>query len=135
MIFVGMYLESIYSILIIHQTRASKAQYDAWGTLNNDSSWTWDNLLPFFRQSEIFTPPNAFQASNGASFTPDVHGTSGRVKVGFPNFFYPQYALWRTATGFVPSPDLTNGNPEHEVGVAPNSIDAANNTRFFDHTM
>ncbi|KAF5371664.1 hypothetical protein D9758_003587 [Tetrapyrgos nigripes] len=114
--------------------RAEKAQYDAWGTLNNDSSWTWNSLLPYFRKSEIFTPPNAFQTANGVKFLSDVHGfdkTNGRVKVGFPNFFFEQSALWRqTATrlGFPASPDLANGSP-HAVGISSNSLDAVNNTR------
>ncbi|KAG7086184.1 hypothetical protein E1B28_002145 [Marasmius oreades] len=114
--------------------RAPEEQYDVWGTLNNDSSWTWNALLPFFKKSEIFTPPNEFQASNGAQYLPEFHGLDprvGRVKVGFPNFFFPQSELWeKTALhlGFRASPDLTNGEPD-AVGVSPNSIDAANNTR------
>ncbi|KAJ7195916.1 alcohol oxidase [Mycena pura] len=111
--------------------RAEKEQYDAWGQLNNDSSWTWTNLLPFFKKSELFTPPNAHQTAAGARFLPAVHGFAGRVKVGFPNFFFEQSALWRRAAeslGFPASPDLSNGDP-HAVGVAPNSLDAANNTR------
>ncbi|THU80668.1 alcohol oxidase [Dendrothele bispora CBS 962.96] len=115
--------------------RAEKAQYDAWGTLNNDSSWTWNTLLPYFKKSEIFTPPNKFQQANGARFERDVHGFNeeqGRVKVGFPNFFFQQWSLWRQTAmrlGFPASPDLGNGSP-HAVGVAPaSSIDPDNNTR------
>ncbi|KAJ7511289.1 alcohol oxidase [Mycena galericulata] len=111
--------------------RAEKQQYDAWGQLNNDSTWTWDNLLPFFKKSEIFTPPNAFQTASGVRFMPSVHGFSGQVKVGFPNYFFEQSTMWRTAAeslGFPPSPDLADGDP-HAVGIAPDSIDAANNTR------
>ncbi|KAF9256138.1 alcohol oxidase [Marasmius fiardii PR-910] len=114
--------------------RAQKEQYDAWGTLNNDSSWTWDALLPFFKKSEIFEPPNAFQASHGAQYLPKFHGLNpitGRVKVGFPNFFFPQAELLeKTALGlgFRATPDLSNGEPE-AVGVSSNSMDASNNTR------
>ncbi|KAJ7089030.1 alcohol oxidase [Mycena crocata] len=113
--------------------RAEKEQYDAWGQLNNDSTWTWSALLPFFKKSERFTPPNAFQTASGARFLSSVHGfaSSGRVKVGFPNFFFAQSALWRQAAeslGFPASPDLSNGDP-HAVGIAPNSLDASNNTR------
>ncbi|THU77681.1 hypothetical protein K435DRAFT_558380, partial [Dendrothele bispora CBS 962.96] len=114
--------------------RAEKAQYDAWGILNNDSSWSWNALLPYFKKSEIFTPPNKFQQANGARFERDVHGFNeeqGRVKVGFPNFFFQQWSLWRQTAmrlGFPASPDLGNGSP-HAVGVAPASIDPANNTR------
>ncbi|KAK7451165.1 hypothetical protein VKT23_012496 [Stygiomarasmius scandens] len=115
-------------------TRAEKQQYDAWGILNNDSSWTWDSLLPYFRKSEIFTPPNDFQRENGANFVPSAHGFNeldGRVKAGFPNYFFQQWKLWRQTSmnlGFAASPDLTNGLP-HAVGVAAASIDPKNNTR------
>ncbi|KAK7457791.1 hypothetical protein VKT23_010130 [Stygiomarasmius scandens] len=114
--------------------RAEKAQYDAWGVLNKDRSWTWDALLPYFKKSEIFSPPNEFQAGNGAEFIPEFHGFNeeeGRVKVGFPNIFFEQAKLWRETSerlGFPVSPDLSDGSP-HAVGVSPASIDAANNTR------
>ncbi|KAJ7036714.1 alcohol oxidase [Mycena alexandri] len=111
--------------------RAEKEQYDVWGQLNNDSTWTWSALLPFFKKSELFTPPNAFQTASGVRFLSSVHGFAGRVKVGFPNYFFTQSALWRKAAeglGFPASPDLANGDP-HAIGIAPNSLDAANNTR------
>ncbi|KAJ8078272.1 hypothetical protein PM082_000478 [Marasmius tenuissimus] len=114
--------------------RGHKAQYDAWGLLNNDTDWSWSSLLPFFKRSEIFTPPNDFQSENGADYIPEFHGLDpsvGRVHAGFPNFFYPQSELWRQTAlglGLTATPDLTNGDPE-AVGVAPNSIDPANNTR------
>ncbi|KAK7455782.1 hypothetical protein VKT23_010813 [Stygiomarasmius scandens] len=57
--------------------RAGKEQYDVWGALNNDSSWTWDALLPYFKSYENFTAPNAFQISNGAQFEADVHDLRG----------------------------------------------------------
>ncbi|KAF8161666.1 alcohol oxidase [Crassisporium funariophilum] len=109
-----------------------KEQYDAWGALNNnDPNWTWDSLLPYFKKSESFTPPNDDQLANGARYQPEFHGFSdeGRVKTGFPNYFYPQSKMWREASGFLPSPDLSNGDPQGTVGVSPNTIDAQNNTR------
>ncbi|KAF8957589.1 alcohol oxidase [Flammula alnicola] len=113
--------------------RAEKEEYDAWGALNNkDPNWTWDALLPYFKRSEIFSPPNAAQIASGVKYQEDVHGTSvqtGRVKVGYPNFFYPQSEMWQKASGFKPSPDLANGNPQGTVGISPNSLDAHNNTR------
>lgn len=78
------------------------------------------------------TPPNAQQAAEGVRFDPSVHGFEGRVKVGWPNFFFEQYGIWlKTAEnlGFRASPDLANGDP-HAVGFSPNSMDAANNTRY-----
>ncbi|KAF8591679.1 GMC oxidoreductase [Ramaria rubella] len=113
-------------------SRAEKEQYDVWCRLNNDSRWGWNGLLPFFKKSEIFTPPNTFQIqTGGVRFDPLVHGFEGKVQVGFPNFFFIQSTLWRNASiklGFPVSPDLANGQP-HAVGVSPNSLNAANNTR------
>ncbi|KJA14800.1 GMC oxidoreductase [Hypholoma sublateritium FD-334 SS-4] len=113
--------------------RAEKEQYDAWGTLNDDDpQWTWDSMLPFFRKLELFTRPTESQVLSGVLFDEHVHGTDvdhGRVKVGYPNYFYDQSKMWHNASGFSPSPDLSNGSPQGTVGVAPNSLDAQNNTR------
>ncbi|KAF8988179.1 alcohol oxidase [Cyathus striatus] len=112
--------------------RAIKAQYDKWGRLNNDSSWSWSSLLPFFQRSEIFTPPNPSQVASGAQYEPDVHGfdnATGRVKVGFPNYFFIQSQLWRNASGLALSGDLADGDPAGNAGVSPDSLDAVNNTR------
>jgi choline dehydrogenase-like flavoprotein len=117
--------------LTTFQPRAKKEQYDAWGILNNDSSWTWNSLLPFFKRSENVTLPNAYQAANGARIESDVRGFSGRIKVGFPNYFFTQSSLWQQTAmslGFPASPDLSNGEP-HAVGAASDTLDAVNNTR------
>lgn len=37
--------------------------------------------------------------------------------------------MWREASGFRPSPDLSDGDPQGTVGVSANTIDAKNNTR------
>ncbi|KAJ6486978.1 hypothetical protein C8R45DRAFT_1098229 [Mycena sanguinolenta] len=47
-------------------------------------------MLSFFKKSKIFTPPNAFQTASGVRFLSAVHGFAGRVKVGFPDFFFEQ---------------------------------------------
>jgi choline dehydrogenase-like flavoprotein len=114
--------------------RAEREQYDAWGNLNNnDPNWSWDTLLPYFKRSERFTPPNHEQVANGVRYLPEFHGTSddepGRVKVGYPNYFFPQSMLWRESSGFRPSPDLSDGYPQGTVGISPNTVDAKNNTR------
>ena len=100
--------------------------------MNKDSGWGWDELLPFFKKSEIFHPPNEFQRTAGdVRYDASVHGFDGNVKVGFPNYFFPQSNLWEKATeslGIPPSPDMCNGSP-NAVGVSPNSIDPFNVTR------
>ncbi|KAJ7823795.1 alcohol oxidase [Mycena olivaceomarginata] len=72
--------------------RAEKEQYDAWGQLNNDSTWTWSGLLPFFKS------PRSSRRPMGSN----------------PRVAHVSYlrALWRRAAeglGFPASPDLANG--------------------------
>ncbi|KAJ3566881.1 hypothetical protein NP233_g6722 [Leucocoprinus birnbaumii] len=125
-------------------TRATRAQYNALGELNNSTAWTWDALLPFFKESEIITLPNSYQASHGASFDQSVRGPTssnntnqGRVKVGFPNFFFPQSDMFARAListddgglGFQRAVDLCDGDVQSHVGVNSNALDASNNTR------
>ncbi|KAJ3515029.1 hypothetical protein NLJ89_g2024 [Agrocybe chaxingu] len=121
--------------------RAEKEQYNAWGTLNNnDTAWTWDAILPYFKRSETIIPPTLSQLADGVRYQPDAHGApsdatvdhpekEGRVKVGFPNFIYPQSQMWHEASGLRPSPDLSNGDPQGHVGISINSLNARNNTR------
>ncbi|ESK85928.1 glucose oxidase [Moniliophthora roreri MCA 2997] len=111
--------------------RAKKEQYDVWGLLNNNSSWTWEGLLPFFKKSESFTVPTDFQIAHGVRYDPEFHGFDGTLKVGFPNYFFPQSLLWQNTSvglGFPVATDLSNGEP-HAVGPSPFSIDATNQTR------
>jgi choline dehydrogenase len=65
--------------------RGQKAQFDAWETLGN-TGWNWNTLLPYFLKSEHYDPPNEAQArpAAGASYVPQLHGTSGPVWVGYP---------------------------------------------------
>lgn len=89
-------------------------------------------MLPFFRKLERFTRPTDSQTLSGVRFDEHVHGTGddhGRVKVGYPNYFYEQSEMWHNASGLSPSPDLSNGSPQGTVGIAPNSLDAQSNTR------
>ena len=119
-------------IFVSRQPRAEKEQYDGWGVLNDDPQWTWEALLPYFKKSESFVSPDEYQVQNDVRDLEEVHGTSseGRVKVGFPNYFYPQSQLWASAIDFEPSPDLADGKPQGTVGVSPNALDAHNNTRY-----
>ena len=118
--------------MLLIQPRAEKEQYDAWGNLNNnDSNWTWDSFPT--SNALRFIPPNFEQFVNGVRYLPEFHGTSDNeragVKVGYPNYFFPQSTMWRKASSLRPSPDLSDGDPQDTAGVSPNTIDALNNTR------
>ncbi|KAK7015212.1 hypothetical protein VNI00_019142 [Paramarasmius palmivorus] len=107
--------------------RASKEQYDAWGSLNNDTTWTWDSLLPFFKKSENFTVP----VTQSVTWDPAVHGFDGGLHVGFPSYSFSQSTLFLNATlglGWEESRDVCNGDT-NAIGFSPFSIDAINQTR------
>jgi choline dehydrogenase-like flavoprotein len=56
----------------------------------------------------------------------------GRVKAGFPNFFFPQsLTFMKTFIGlnFTPALDLSNGNIVSHVGLSSDTLTPANNTR------
>ncbi|CAG8268446.1 unnamed protein product [Penicillium salamii] len=65
-------------------TRAEDAQIDNWERVGNQG-WGWNDLLPYYKKSEDFQIPTKHQASLGASYTDEVHGHSGPLKIGWPN--------------------------------------------------
>lgn len=71
--------------------RGSKADYDAWGTLIGDDSWSWDGLYPYFIKSTTFTPPSEelqthFDIRNNAS----GYG-NGPIQISYPSVIFPDY--------------------------------------------
>ncbi|KAF7889620.1 uncharacterized protein EAF02_002035 [Botrytis sinoallii] len=69
--------------------RGSKADYDAWGTLIGDDTWSWEGLYPYFIKSTTFTPPleelkTHFDIRNNAS----GYG-NGTIQIGYPSFIFP----------------------------------------------
>ncbi|KXN82647.1 Alcohol dehydrogenase [acceptor] [Leucoagaricus sp. SymC.cos] len=143
-VFAGKALGGSTIINSMIMTRATRAQYDAIGAINNSTSWTWDELLPSFKRSEVFTPPDPSQTAHGASYDKSVRGSPfsthpnhGQVKVGFPNFFFPQSEMFAKALidkdhgglGFQRALDLCDGDIRGRVGVSSDSLDVANNAR------
>ncbi|KAL3447144.1 hypothetical protein BJX65DRAFT_295823 [Aspergillus insuetus] len=54
--------------------RGSPGDYDLWGEIIDDDSWSWAGLLSYFKKKY------------GISFDMDVHGTSGPVQSSYPPF-------------------------------------------------
>ncbi|CAG9984435.1 unnamed protein product [Clonostachys byssicola] len=77
--------------------RGSKEDYNAWEQLGNPG-WGWDDLLPFFKKSEtIHRPTLRHQTDYGATFDPEVSGTTGPINVSYPNYYPTTHQLWRQA--------------------------------------
>ena len=67
--------------------RGGKADYDDWVALGNPG-WSWDDLLPYFKKSETYSPMQSSDIAEQYSSREDksVHGYSGPVNVSFPNY-------------------------------------------------
>jgi len=71
--------------------RASSIEYDAWQAFGG-TSWSWNNLLPYFKKSEsVATPdvnpypgisPTDLQAATNNM--PNIDGFSGPISVSLP---------------------------------------------------
>ncbi|KAE9379815.1 GMC oxidoreductase [Stipitochalara longipes BDJ] len=71
-------------------TRGSIGSYQYWADLVRDQSYTWQNLLPYFKKSATFTPPNAKHtpANATALYDPSAFDNSlnGPVQVSYGNW-------------------------------------------------
>ncbi|KAG9121402.1 hypothetical protein FRC07_002661, partial [Ceratobasidium sp. 392] len=69
--------------------RASKAEYDAWGTLGNPG-WSWNDILPYMKKAEHFTSTDPFRASFGDP-DPTVifpsQGQNGPIAASYNNWY------------------------------------------------
>ncbi|KAI1381390.1 glucose-methanol-choline oxidoreductase [Hypoxylon crocopeplum] len=95
--------------------RGTVGSYQMWADVVNDTSYTFDNLLPFFEKSLNFTPPNTQHRLQNA--TPEYDDSAlgdntGPLSVTFPNWVYP-YSTWAakalTAIGIPTRAGFTNG--------------------------
>lgn len=73
--------------------RGTRGSYDLWAEQVGDEGYSWDNMLPHFKRSMHFSPPNV--AARGAgNDTPsyDLSAWSpagGPLQVSYPNFVMP----------------------------------------------
>jgi choline dehydrogenase len=71
--------------------RSTKGSYQAWADQVEDQSFTFDNLLPYFKKSVIFTKPNlALRGGPPVAYDPaPFSSTGGPLHVSFWNYFIP----------------------------------------------
>lgn len=96
--------------------RGGRSDYDDWVQLGNPG-WSWNDMLPYFRKSESYSPVRSNGVAQQYSIGEDnsVHGYSGPVNVSFPNY------TWNASI------NLFNGLNELGVPTAydPNAGDVA----------
>lgn len=69
--------------------RGSSSDYDRWEVLGNPG-WTFDAMLPYFKEAEHFTPPQKQLAKEWEiEYVPEYHGEDGHVQSSFPDFVWP----------------------------------------------
>ncbi|KAL4939929.1 hypothetical protein BDV06DRAFT_197812 [Aspergillus oleicola] len=95
-------------------TRGNAVDYNLWAKMVSDQSWSYENLLPYFKRSESYYDKNA---------DPAVHGTSGPISntivaLTSPDRKYslrePIRSAWERL-GVQFNPDANSGNP---LGIA-----------------
>ncbi|KAI4179793.1 MAG: hypothetical protein LQ348_005325 [Seirophora lacunosa] len=72
-------------------TRATKGYHNRWAALVGDRSWAWDDILPYYKKSVAFTPPNAEKMGVDANIPYDraAYGPGGPLHVTYSNYYQP----------------------------------------------
>jgi choline dehydrogenase len=116
--------------------RGAKSDYDAWEELGAHG-WGWSDLLPYFKKSEKFTPPNAsFAREWGIKWEDHVHGTQGPLQISYPPYQFPVVKDFYHAfheLGVTTPGDPSDGSA---TGVfwAPSTLDPVQKTRSYART-
>ncbi|KAL8293762.1 hypothetical protein RQP46_000463 [Phenoliferia psychrophenolica] len=112
----GKVLGGSSSINGMEWSRGSQEQYDAIAALGNPG-WGWTDFQSSMKKAERFSPPDAEDASRGASFDPLARGFNGLVGIGWPTPYQP-YKLFQgfvaacaEVFGIATGKDLCGGDP------------------------
>ncbi|KAJ6602929.1 aryl-alcohol oxidase-like protein [Mycena sp. CBHHK59/15] len=82
-------------------TRGSKEDFDRYANLTGDAGWSWDNLIPYMRKNERFSPPADNHNTTG-QFNPAVHGFDGMNTISLAGYPTPVDPLVIQTTNEVP---------------------------------
>jgi choline dehydrogenase len=121
-------------------TRSSKSAYQRWADQVGDSSYTFDNLLPFYKKSVRLTPPNLAKR-NAANATPEYDansfGNGGPLDVSWNNWVDPTLtwiAKAFQAVGLAINPKGWSAGELSGGSWTPGTIDPAHATRESSQT-
>jgi len=82
--------------MLFHSHSSAKGAYQKWADEVGDQSYTFEHLLPYFKKSVAFTPPNEY--TRLANSTPKYSSSSfsifgGPLRITYPNFS-TSFATW-----------------------------------------
>ncbi|XPS81853.1 hypothetical protein M3J07_013812 [Ascochyta lentis] len=113
--------------------RGEALDYDAWQKLGNPG-WGWEDMYPYFKKAENYTPPNADLALQwNISFDESTHGAGGPIQASFPPWYFP------AAVGFtqgiselgIPTARDPGSGYKSGIGWAPSAITPGSYTRSY----
>ncbi|ORY07924.1 hypothetical protein BCR34DRAFT_603726 [Clohesyomyces aquaticus] len=115
--------------------RSTKSAYQRWADLVGDNSYTFPNLLPYFKESVHLTPPNLAKR-NAANATPEYDpnsfGNGGPLEVSWNNWVDPTLtwlAACLQAVGLAINPKGFSSGELNGGSWLPSTIDPTHATR------
>jgi choline dehydrogenase len=100
--------------------RGDRGSYQKWADAVDDNSYTFDNLLPYFKKSVKFTPPNAsVRASNAtAEFNAAAFSsTGGPLEVSYANYAGPFSSYMEAGMNAIGIPTVEDFNSGSLLGA------------------
>ncbi|KAL4949246.1 hypothetical protein BDW69DRAFT_198245 [Aspergillus filifer] len=95
--------------------RPTRQAMDQWAMAVNDSSYAFDHILPYYKRTPTFTPPNAAERFPNATPMYSLEAfepTGGPLEVTFPNYAMP-FSTWvargMEGIGISEAPDFNTG--------------------------
>ena len=83
-------LDTTGSRVINGLDRGTAGTYQRWADLVGDQSFTFDKLLPYFKRSPRFTPPNTAKIGADVPYDPSAFDArGGPVSVTYSNYQQP----------------------------------------------
>lgn len=99
--------------------RGTAEDYDRWGSFfSQNSHWSWQNLLPYFKRALNFVPPNP-DVTKSANITYDTSfwGNTSGVYAAWPSYQYPATTAQLEAFRGLPDVPFVKDSGSGEPGV------------------
>lgn len=89
--------------------RGTVGSYQRWAEDIGDSSYTFSSLLPYFKRSVRFSPPNTSDRADNATIKYDASAyssTGGPLQVSYPNYANPLSSYLKKALAQLGVPEI-----------------------------
>ncbi|KAK3349137.1 hypothetical protein B0T25DRAFT_547318 [Lasiosphaeria hispida] len=99
--------------------RGTMEDYNRWGGFfGNQSGWSWEGLLPYFKRALNFVPPNRDVADSAKiTYNTSFWGNSSGVYAGWPSFQYPATTITMDSFKGIPGIEFPGDSGAGRPGV------------------